>query len=143
MAVDKTLKRYGGDGQTLHGLGSTLRDWCGETTNFDRETVELALSHRIGDAAKQAYRRSAALDKRRVLMRAWALCALSTNEATNPCLVKVTLSFRSFGRALVAKHALENGVSDRWQMHRKLPTFQRRTQWQDKQATRKEPTTRG
>ena len=72
MAVDKTLKRYGGDGQTLHGLRSTFRDWCGETTNFERETVELALSHRIGDAAEQAYRRGAALEKRRVLMQAWA-----------------------------------------------------------------------
>ena len=71
-AVDKTLKRYGGDGQTLHGLRSTFRDWCGETTNFERETVELALSHRIGDAAEQAYRRGAALEKRRVLMQAWA-----------------------------------------------------------------------
>ncbi|MEP3631219.1 MAG: integrase arm-type DNA-binding domain-containing protein [Hyphomicrobiales bacterium] len=72
MAVDKTLKRYGGEGQTLHGLRSTFRDWCGETTNFERETVELALSHRIGDAAEQAYRRGAALEKRRVLMQAWA-----------------------------------------------------------------------
>ena len=70
MAVDKTLKRYGGDGETLHGLRSTFRDWCGETTSFDRETVELALSHRIGDAAEQAYRRGAALEKRRVLMQA-------------------------------------------------------------------------
>ena len=41
-----------------------------------------------------------------------ALCALSTNGAANPCLVKVSLSFRSYGRALVAKQALESRVSD-------------------------------
>ena len=49
--------------------GSSFRDWAG---NFPREITETALAHIIGDKAKQAYRRSDALEKRRRLMEAWA-----------------------------------------------------------------------
>lgn len=57
---------------TVHGFRSSFRDWAGETTNFQRETIEAALSHRVGDDTERAYRRGDALLKRQKLMEAWA-----------------------------------------------------------------------
>lgn len=57
---------------TVHGFRSTFRDWAGEMTNFQRETIEAALAHRMGDDTEKAYRRGDALLKRRKLMEAWA-----------------------------------------------------------------------
>jgi integrase len=61
---------------TLHGFRSSFRDWCGEETTFPREVAEAALGHRTGNAVEQAYRRGSALQKRRLVMDAWAaFCA--------------------------------------------------------------------
>lgn len=57
---------------TPHGFRSTFRDWAGDRTNFPRDVVEHALAHLVGDETERAYRRSAALEKRRKLMDAWA-----------------------------------------------------------------------
>lgn len=57
---------------TAHGFRSTFRDWAGDHTEFPREVVEAALAHKVGDATEQAYRHSDALERRRVLMEAWA-----------------------------------------------------------------------
>ena len=57
---------------TIHGFRSSFRDWAGEETSFPREVAEHALAHAIGDKSEQAYRRQAALEKRRPLMEAWA-----------------------------------------------------------------------
>ena len=43
-----------------------------EVSDFQREIVEAALSHAVGDATERAYRRGDALEKRRRLMEAWA-----------------------------------------------------------------------
>jgi integrase len=59
-------------GATIHGFRSSFRDWCGEETSFPRELAEQALAHTTGDATERAYRRGDALEKRRVLMDAWA-----------------------------------------------------------------------
>ena len=49
-------------------------------SNFPREITETALAHVIGDKAEQAYRRSDALEKRRMLMDAWsAYCEPKTS----------------------------------------------------------------
>ena len=40
-------------------------------TTHQRETIEAALAHRIKDRAEAAYRRSTAIEKRRVLMEDW------------------------------------------------------------------------
>jgi integrase len=58
-------------GITIHGFRSSFRDWAGDCTPFDRETIEFALAHGITDATKAAYRRSTAIEKRRELMAAW------------------------------------------------------------------------
>jgi integrase len=59
-------------GATIHGFRSSFRDWCGEETNFPRELAEQCLAHKTGNAVEAAYRRGDALEKRRVLMDAWA-----------------------------------------------------------------------
>jgi integrase len=72
MAMLELLKGIDGSGFTVHGFRSTFRDWAGDRTNFARDVIEHALAHQIKDKAEAAYRRSAALEKRRQLMEAWA-----------------------------------------------------------------------
>lgn len=59
-------------GATVHGFRSAFRDWAGDVTNFQREVIEAALAHQLGDATEKAYRRSDAFEKRCKLMTAWA-----------------------------------------------------------------------
>jgi integrase len=60
-------------GLTVHGTArSTFRDWSGDCTNYDRETIETALAHAVEDETEAAYRRSSAVSKRRRLMAEWA-----------------------------------------------------------------------
>jgi integrase len=73
MAMEMVLRRMGvADDVTVHGFRSSFRDWAGNETHFPRELAEHALAHVIGDKAEQAYRRDAALDRRRPLMDDWA-----------------------------------------------------------------------
>ena len=78
MAMLELLRGMRGDGLTVHGFRSTFRDWAGDQTAFAREVIEHALAHRIKDKAEASYRRSAALEKRRKLMEAWARYCQST-----------------------------------------------------------------
>lgn len=71
MTLVAVLRRHA-PGFTVHGFRSSFRDWCGDATTFQREVVEAALAHAVGDATEAAYRRSDALEKRRKLMAAWA-----------------------------------------------------------------------
>lgn len=57
---------------TCHGFRSTFRTWAGETTDYPREVVEMALAHRIGDAVEQAYARGDLFQRRRRLMEHWS-----------------------------------------------------------------------
>jgi integrase len=57
---------------TTHGMRSSFRDWAGDETDFAREDVEACLAHKVGNGVEQAYRRRNALEKRRVIMAAWA-----------------------------------------------------------------------
>jgi integrase len=80
MGMPMLLRRIGREDLTVHGFRSTFRDWAGDITVFQREVVEAALAHTVGDRAEQAYRRSDALEKRRSLMEAWAgFCDGETN----------------------------------------------------------------
>lgn len=72
MAMEMVLRRMRLDDVTVHGFRSAFRDWAGNETHFPREIAEAALAHVIGDKAEQAYRRGDAIEKRRVLMEAWA-----------------------------------------------------------------------
>jgi integrase len=63
-----------GRGITVHGFRSTFRDWCAESiaNSFPREVCEHALAHSLPDKVEAAYRRGTLIDKRKLLMQAWA-----------------------------------------------------------------------
>jgi len=72
MSMEMLLRRLKVHDATVHGFRSTFRDWCGDCTSFPREVAEQALAHVVADATERAYRRGDALEKRRLLMQAWA-----------------------------------------------------------------------
>ncbi len=72
MSMLMLLRRLKVEGVTVHGFRSAFRDWCGDATDYPRELAEAALAHRVGNSVEQAYRRSTALEKRRVLMQDWS-----------------------------------------------------------------------
>jgi integrase len=79
-AMEGVLRRAGID-VMVHGFRSSFRDWAGDRTSFDRDVVEAALAHEIENKTEAAYRRSDALEKRRLLMGAWArYCASAPAE---------------------------------------------------------------
>jgi integrase len=74
MSLTAVLRRMGRSDITVHGFRSTFRDWCAEApgNSFPREVCEHALAHSLPDRVEAAYRRGDFLDKRIVLMQAWA-----------------------------------------------------------------------
>jgi integrase len=57
---------------TIHGFRSAFRDWCAEATATPREVAEACLAHVVRNAVEAAYARTDHLDRRRVVMDAWA-----------------------------------------------------------------------
>jgi hypothetical protein len=55
----------------VHGLRATFKPWC-QDSGIDEEVAEGCLSHGPGDATKAAYNRADMVDRRRVVMLAWA-----------------------------------------------------------------------
>lgn len=76
MTLTAVLRRMGVD-CTVHGFRSSFRDWAGDRTHHSRDMIEFALAHTLDDKTEAAYRRSDALEKRRVLMQEWADFATS------------------------------------------------------------------
>jgi integrase len=75
-ALANVIRRHTSAVATCHGMRSSFRDWAGDKTNHQREVIEAALAHAVGDETEAAYRRSTALAKRRKLMDDWAkFCA--------------------------------------------------------------------
>jgi integrase len=74
MSLTSVLRRMGRTDITIHGFRSTFRDWCSEygKNAFAREVCEHALAHGLPDKVEAAYRRGDLLEKRVVLMQAWA-----------------------------------------------------------------------
>ena len=68
----KLLHDMGRDDLTTHGFRSTFRDWAAEQTSFPSRIAEAALAHVVGDKTEAAYQRGDLLDKRRLLLQAWA-----------------------------------------------------------------------
>ena len=54
MTFSKLVRDLGFDAH-VHGFRTSFRTWGQEQTNFPREVQEAALSHKLGDAAEQAY----------------------------------------------------------------------------------------
>lgn len=67
---------------TAHGFRASFKTWTSETQNFDWQAVEFCLAHKIKDKAAAAYHRSNLLDKRKIIMSAWANYC-TENEADN------------------------------------------------------------
>ncbi len=65
---------------SMHGFRSTLRDWAAEQTNFTREIAEAALAHSLESKTEAAYQRGDLLEKRRLLMDAWAKYVVGINR---------------------------------------------------------------
>jgi integrase len=84
MALLAVLKRLGRPDITTHGFRSTFRDWAGDCTATDRETIEFALAHGVDDKTEAAYRRSTALAKRRDLMQVWGAFCTGTSATVVP-----------------------------------------------------------
>jgi integrase len=57
---------------TAHGFRASFKTWTSDTQNFDWQAVEFCLAHKIKDKAAAAYHRSNLLEKRKVIMSAWA-----------------------------------------------------------------------
>jgi len=71
MAMTQTMRRLGLP-YVPHGFRSSFRDWAGDMTEYPRELAEAALAHVLQNKVEAAYRRSTALERRRVLMQDWA-----------------------------------------------------------------------
>jgi integrase len=76
-ATGAVLDRMGRADIVPHGFRSTFRTWGGNKTNFQRELLEKALAHLVGDETERAYDRGDMFEKRRLLMDAWATFATS------------------------------------------------------------------
>lgn len=73
-AIRKLMTQAGAGEFTIHGFRSAFRDWAGNATDFPRDLAEEALAHQLG-AVEAAYRREQAVERRRVMMEAWAVFA--------------------------------------------------------------------
>ena len=85
MSLTAVLRRMERHAITVHGFRSTFRDWCAESVanSFPREVCEHALAHSLPDKVEAAYRRGDLLEKRVMLMQAWAdYCAAIPVAAT-------------------------------------------------------------
>jgi len=76
------LKRMGyKERTTVHGFRSSFRNWVAECTDTPREVAESALAHTLGNAVEVAYMRTDLLEKRVLLMTAWAAyCLQATTD---------------------------------------------------------------
>ena len=85
MSLTSVLRRMKRRDITVHGFRSTFRDWCAESVAnaFPREVCEHALAHSLPDKVEAAYRRGDLIEKRVLLMKAWAdYCAKPAAEAS-------------------------------------------------------------
>jgi integrase len=66
---------------TVHGLRSTLRDWC-RANGYPGEWWEIQVDHKLGNATSQAYGHDPLLEQRRKMMEAWGeFCTRPTPAA--------------------------------------------------------------
>ena len=73
MTLTQVLRKTGlAERATVHGFRSSFRDWAAECTSAPHAVMELSLAHAVGSSVEQAYARSDLIEKRRVLMQAWA-----------------------------------------------------------------------
>jgi len=71
-ALITLLRRMKRTDITPHGFRATFRTWAGDCTTAQREVIEAALAHMVGDETERAYSRGDLFEKRRRLMDDWA-----------------------------------------------------------------------
>jgi integrase len=60
-------------GTTVHGTSrASFRNFVGDKLDVSREVAEACIGHLTGNVVEQAYKRTTFLEKRRVVMEAWA-----------------------------------------------------------------------
>ncbi len=69
-----------------HGFRTTFRTWVAEQTSYDADSAERALSHTIGNSARQAYDRSDLLDR---AVRTSNLCQSQSKKGPSRGLKRV------------------------------------------------------
>lgn len=74
------LKRMGRD-ETLHGFRATFKSWATDRTLTQREVIEMALAHKVGNEVEASYLRTSAIEKRRDLMERWSEYSLGKGRA--------------------------------------------------------------
>lgn len=67
---DVAISKLMPSGATVHGLRSTLRDWCADE-GVSHDVAELCLNHTVGSSVSRAYRRTDLLEQRRDVMQRW------------------------------------------------------------------------
>lgn len=73
MALTTALKRMGYAGQlTMHGWRATARTLLEETLEYPAHLIEHQLGHQVKDALGRAYNRTKHIDKRTLMMQAYA-----------------------------------------------------------------------
>jgi integrase len=84
MSLTAVLRRMKRDDITVHGMRSTFRDWCAESSanSFGREAAEHALAHSLPDKVEAAYRRGDQFERRIGLMQAWSDFCATTSATT-------------------------------------------------------------
>ena len=55
-----------------HGLRAAFKGWARTKTTYDQDMSEMALAHKVGSEAQQAYEREDMLERRRDMMADWA-----------------------------------------------------------------------
>jgi integrase len=92
MTLKMALRRMKLD-HDPHGFRSSFRDWVSDATSFPSELAEAALAHIKGNKTEAAYARSTMLEKRRVMMEAWA--GFVTGAATAGNVVRLDKAQRT------------------------------------------------
>ncbi len=82
------FKDESGEEITAHGMRSTFRDWAGDNTGADRETIEHCLAHQLKKRVEAVYRRSTAVAKRIAVMQARANYATRVSAGGGSDLVR-------------------------------------------------------
>lgn len=69
---------------TAHGMRSTFKDWCVETTNYPNAVSEVCLAHIDKNKVRAAYQRTDFFELRRSLMAEWATFATTPRPIKQP-----------------------------------------------------------
>src|SRR3546814_14641591 len=109
------LKRMRLGHLTVHGMRSTCRDYMGELTNHPETVVEHALAHQVGDETSRAYRRGAALLKRRVVMNDWEAYVPGSRKVPKSKVAKLV------SRSATPSSSVEVLPATHWAMSPSLP----------------------